>query len=133
MATVLGVWLALAGAVAALVGLAGMRRIRRLRQHGVKTWATAARRSRGEAARADGEPEPVVLEYTLPNGQVLENFAARHTASLAPGQRVLIWYDPADPLDVLVYGRRAWTLDVAFAAAGTALVICAVVIGVFAP
>jgi hypothetical protein len=133
MAAVLGVWIGLAGAVSALVGLAGRRRIRRLRQHGVETWAVAVPRPRGEGARGDSEAPAVVLEYTLPNGQVLENFAARHTDALEPGQQVLIWYDPADPLDVLVYRRRAELLDAVFVGAGILLIAVAVVFGVAGP
>jgi len=36
--TVLGVWLALAGAVALLAGLSSRHRARRLRRHGLTTW-----------------------------------------------------------------------------------------------
>ena len=39
MATVLVVWFALAGIIAAIVGLTGMRRVRRLRRDGVQAWA----------------------------------------------------------------------------------------------
>jgi hypothetical protein len=54
MAAVLGVWIGLAGAVAALTGVVGLRRHQWLRRHGAKAWD-------------DGE-RLVALEYTLPPG-----------------------------------------------------------------
>jgi len=124
MAAVLGVWLGLAGAVA---GLTGLRRIRRLRRQGTRTWATAV----PQPAQAGDEERLVALEYTLPDGQVLERLAAGNTATLTPGRRVLICYDPDDPQDTLVDGRRGWPVNVAFVAIGAAFVVLAVVIGIF--
>jgi hypothetical protein len=43
---------------------------------------------------------------------------------------VLIWYDPADQQDTLVYGRRGWPVNVAFVAIGAILEVFAVAVGV---
>jgi hypothetical protein len=124
MATVLGIWIALAGVPSALAGLTGMRRVRRLRRDGVRAWATVVLHS------ADGERQ-VALRYTLPDGEVLEKPAAGK--ALLPGERVLIWYDQADPLDVLVHGLEKKAADLVFVIAGVALVAAGVIIGIAAP
>ena len=45
---------------------------------------------------------------------------------------MLIWYDPAAPLDVLVHGRFGRASNVAFVVAGTAFAIVGAVIGILA-
>ena len=50
-----------------------------------------------------------------------------------PGERVLVWYDPADPLDVLVQGYEGRVSDMAFVIAGALLVAAGAVIGIAAP
>jgi hypothetical protein len=45
---------------------------------------------------------------------------------------VLIWYDPADPQDVLVRGREGRAMDLGFVIAGAALVAAGAVIGIAA-
>jgi hypothetical protein len=115
MATVLGIWFALAGVLPVVVGLAGLRRVRRLRRDGATSWAVA-------------------LQYRLADGRVLEKPASAATSkALRPGQSVLVWYDPEDPMDVLVYGREGRLSDLMFVAAGAALVLAGVGIAVFAP
>jgi len=127
MADVLGIWIALAGAVAVLAGLTGLRRVQRLRRGGVKSWARAVPWPGGADRDNDGEPQ-VVLQYTLPDGRVLERLVPGPSGSLQPGRSVLIWYDSDDPLDVLVYGRHGRVLDVVFAAVGTLFVLIGVAI-----
>jgi two-component system sensor histidine kinase KdpD len=61
------------------------------------------------------------LQYTLPDGRVLEKLAVGTTAALPPGERVLISYDPADPLDVLVHGRAGRVTDLLFMILAVAL------------
>jgi hypothetical protein len=126
MATALGIWIALAGVPAALAGLTGMRRVRRLRRDGVRAWATVV------PLIADGERQ-AALRYTLPDGEVLEKPAAGRARALLPGERVLIWYDQADPLDVLVSGREKKVSDLVFVVAGAALVAAGVIIAIAAP
>jgi hypothetical protein len=46
---------------------------------------------------------------------------------------VLIWYDQADPLDVLVHGLEKKAADLVFVIAGVALVAAGVIIGSAAP
>ena len=41
---------------------------------------------------------------------------------------MLIWYDPADPDDVLVYGRWGRTADRAFLTVGLLLIVVGMVI-----
>jgi Protein of unknown function (DUF3592) len=86
----IGVWMALAGALALLVGVSARRRVRRLKRDGVKAWAEAIHRP-------------------LPDGEEHEG---------RPGQKVLIWYDPNDPVEVVVYGREGRVWDLAFVVVG---------------
>jgi Protein of unknown function (DUF3592) len=124
MATVLGIWIGLAGALPVLVGVTGMRRVRRLRQRGVKTWAVATPRPDGGG---------MMLRYTLPDGRELVKFTAARTGSLRPGQGVLIWYDPDDPADVLVYRREGRASNLVFLLVGLVFVAIGAVIGIVAP
>jgi Protein of unknown function (DUF3592) len=120
MAIVAGVWFALAGALAVLAGLSGRRRARRLRRDGLSTWAMTVSPAAGDD-QPGGSPRRTVIQYTLKDGRVLERTApapVRKAASLRPGQNVLIWYDPQDPQDVLVYGCEGRFSDRAFMAAG---------------
>jgi hypothetical protein len=106
MAAVLGVWIGLAGAVAALTGVAGLRRHRWLRRHGAKAW--------------DDGGQLVALEYPLPPGHsVLIWYDPAGPAA-----------DPASPGETLAYGRRGWPVNVAFVAIGAVLETFAVAIGV---
>jgi hypothetical protein len=118
---VIGVWIGLAGALAALVGVTGFRRIRRLRARGVKAWAAVT------PHEAEGGQSPYMsFRYELSDGRVVERISsmpARKAAALRPGQKVLIWYDQEEPDDILVYGRREGFLDVAFVVTGTVLVL----------
>jgi len=121
MLIVIGVWFALAGGVAALAGLTGMRRARRLRRGGSPVWAVVLP---GPVSMDEGPGEPpgrTVIQYMLADGRVVERVSpgsARQAAKLRPGQRVLVWYDPDDPSEVLVYGREGRAADLAFVIAG---------------
>lgn len=70
----------------------------------------------------------------MPDGRVLElslPASARKAAALNPGQRVLVWYDPEDPQDVLVYGRDGHLADRTFVAAGTLFMLAGAAIATF--
>ena len=73
------------------------------------------------------------LQYRLPDGRTLERLGAGKTAALLPGERVLIWYDPADPDDILVRGPDGRVSDLVFVIAGTLLVAAGAVIAIAAP
>jgi hypothetical protein len=121
MLIVIGVWFALAGGVAALAGLTGMRRARRLRRGGSPVWAVALPQPVAVDEEPGGSPGRTVIQYTLADGRVVERpspGSARKAAMLRPGQKVLVWYDPDDPQDVLVYGREGRAADLVFVIAG---------------
>jgi hypothetical protein len=65
-----------------------------------------------------------VLELSFPA-------PARKAAALSRGQQVLVWYDPEDPRDVLVYGREGSLADRAFVAAGTLFILAGAAIATF--
>jgi hypothetical protein len=125
MAAVLGIWIALTGVLPVLVWLTGVRRVRRLRRSGVRAWAVAE--------RLPGEQHLMALRYTLPDQRVLEKVVTGKAAALLPGERVLIWYDPADPGDVLVYGRQRRVPGLALLVTGALFVAAGAVIGILAP
>jgi hypothetical protein len=129
MSILIGAWFALAGGLAVLAGLCAMRRVRRLRRDGLATWAMAVPPPACAGEQPDGSPRRPLIQYTLTDGRVVERISpapARRTASLHPGQKVLIWYDPKDPQDVLVYGREGRFADRAFVAVGVLFMLLGV-------
>jgi len=124
MASAVGVWMALSGVLPALAGLAALRRGRRLRRHGVQAWAAAVPDSSSNGKRG------TALQYRLPDGRTLEKLGAGKSAAVLPGERVFIWYDPADPQDILVRGHDGRKSDLVFVIAGAALVAAGAVIGI---
>jgi hypothetical protein len=130
---VIGVWFAVAGGLAVLAGLTGMRRVRRLRREGVATWAAFVEPPGQPGQPPDDSPHPALIRYTLTDGRVIERITpspARKTAPRRPGQKVLVWYDPEDPQDILVYGREGRFTDRAFLAAGLLFVLIGTIIAV---
>jgi Protein of unknown function (DUF3592)/Mu transposase, C-terminal len=126
MSILIGIWFALVGGLAVLAGLSGMRHGRRLRRDGLSTWAIAVPPPVLASDRPGGSPRRTLIRYTLTDGRVVERISpepARRAASLRPGQKVLVWYDPEDPQDVLVYGREGRFADRAFLAVGVLFMI----------
>jgi hypothetical protein len=123
---VVGVWFAIAGAVAALAGLYGMRRAWRLRRDGVRTWGMAVLPPVSHQDDFDTSPESILIQYTLVDGRVLERLTPRpvraHTAPRV-GQPVAIWYNPEDPDEILVYGRDTRLSDRALVIAGLLFIV----------
>jgi len=77
-----------------------------------------------------------VLQYALADGRMVERpapAAGRKPVPAEPGRTVLIWYDPADPDDVLVYGRWGRAVDRAFLATGILFILLGVAVAVAAP
>jgi Protein of unknown function (DUF3592) len=134
MSILVGIWFALAGGLAVLAGLSGMRRVRRLHGDGVAAWAMAVAPPVSEGEQTGGPPRRTLIQYTLADGRVVERTAperARKAASLRPGQKVLVWYDPEDPQDFLVYGREGWLADRAFVAAGIVFILAGTGVAAF--
>jgi hypothetical protein len=127
--------MALAGALALLVGASARRRVRRLKREGIKVWAEAIHRPPPDGEHSDARQydsgQQVTLQYTLEDGRVLERSArTRRSAPLPPGQKVLIWYDPHDPAEVLVYGRDGRASDLALIVIGLIFVLAGAVIAI---
>ena len=126
MLTLFGVWVAVAGGVAALAGLSGLRRVRRLRRDGVTAWALAVPEPAPAGEPPGSSPRRTMLQYTLADGRMVERpgpVPRRRSGSPRPGDKVLIWYDPKDPDDVLVYGRWGRAADRAFLTIGLLLIL----------
>jgi hypothetical protein len=101
MAVALGILLMAVGGLAALAGHTAERRAERLRSFGQTAWAIVVCAPADDYDDFAARPaRRVLLQYRLPDGAVMERPAGR----LAPGGTVLVWYDPADPGDILVPG-----------------------------
>jgi hypothetical protein len=121
---VTGLWICLAGGIAALTGWTGMRRTRRLRRTGATAWAMVLPFPGEPEDRPGRADRRTLVQFSLGDGRIVEHSCApsRRAAALRPGTKILVWYDPADPSDVLVYGRHGRS-DAAFAAAGLGLIV----------
>ena len=128
MLIVFGLWCAFAGGVALLAGVTARRRAGRLRQRGIAAWATvfAATRAGDEFSPPDVD---TMIRYSLPDGRVTEQRCppgVRRSNRLLPGEKVQVWYDPADPGDVLVSSREGRHGDRVFAIVGFMLILAGV-------
>ncbi len=134
MLIAVGIWFAFAGAVAVLAGASGMRWSRRLRRQGLPAWAMAVP-PHAVAGEPPGEsPDRTLIHYTLTDGQVIERISpgrARKAAALQPGQKVLVWYDPQDPQNVLVYGREGRLSNRIFVAVGLLFMLVGTGLAIF--
>jgi len=136
MLTMIGLLLAAPGALAVVAGACAMHRVRRLRRAGVATWAWTVDTLAPGDWQSAGTPRRLLLQYALADGRVFERTTlarAGRKAPLEPGQKVLVWYDPEDPDDVLVYGRWGRVIDRTFVAAGTLFVLIGGWIAFFRP
>ncbi|MGW4564368.1 hypothetical protein ACWEN3_18765 [Streptomyces sp. NPDC004561] len=126
---VMAVFAACGGCVMALAGLTGLRRTRRIERTGVKAWALV---KRNPQARGDepSSPRPL-LQFSTETGQVVEigsPVPATRRRPLHDGDTLLITYDPADPGTVVVHSGERLLLDYGFVAAGTLVLLLAVVL-----
>ena len=124
MNVVVGIWFTVVGGVVVLIGLTARDRVRRLRRTGEPTWAMVvpAPVPAGDPDEpASGSPRRTLIQYPVADGRVIERLCPRplrRSAAPAVGQKVPVWYDPADPTDVLVNGWDGRFSDRAFLAAG---------------
>lgn len=126
---VFAAWIGLAGLIALLTSLGGARRRRRLRSGGLTAWAMVVPTPSEHDGGWRGQPG-VSVQFALADGRVIElahGRRARRSAALQPGERVLVWYDPADPGDVLIYGSDSRWSDRTFLGVGAALIAAGVV------
>jgi hypothetical protein len=126
METMIGLLLAAPGGLAVLAGACAMHRVRRLRRAGVAAWARTADLPTSVDWQSAGTPSQVVIQYAVEDGRLFERLTlarAGRKAALEAGEKVLVWYDPEDPDDVLVYGRWGRGIDRALVAAGTLFVL----------
>jgi hypothetical protein len=138
MQTVIGLLLAAPGALAVLAGACAMHRVRRLRRAGVATWArTVDMPASGDGDwQSAGTPRQLLIQYALADGRVFERTTlarAGRKGLLEPGQKVLVWYDPEDPDDVLVYGRWSRATNRTFVALGALFVLIGGWVALFRP
>jgi Protein of unknown function (DUF3592)/Mu transposase, C-terminal len=136
MLTVIGILVAVAGGLAVLAGATAMHRVRRLRRAGVPVWARTLDPPPPDDWQSAGGPRELLIQYTLADGRVFEQTTlavAGRKAPLTAGQKVLVWYDPEDPGDVLVYGRWGRFADRAFVAVGTLFILIGGWLALFHP
>jgi hypothetical protein len=127
MAIGLGILLMAVGGIAALAGMTAARRADRLRSYGQTAWAMVVSAPADDSDEFGRRPASrVLLQYRLPDGAVMEHPASR----MAPGGTVLVWYDPADPGDILVLGRDG-RLNLAFLTVGILFILLGAAIGGF--
>jgi hypothetical protein len=127
MAVALGILLAVVGGIAALAGFTAERRADRLRSSGHTAWATVVAAPAGDSDDSgDGAAGRVLLQYRVQDA-VIE----RPASGLAPGGTVLVWYDPADPGEILVFGRDGRLSNAAFATVGILFILGGAAIGGF--
>jgi hypothetical protein len=133
MLVITGVRLSVLGVLAAIAGLADSRRVQRLRGTDVMDWATVVRSASGPGDRPD-QPSPATIQFALADGRVVEQILPRSGRAAAPksGQKILVWYDPADPADVLVYGRFGTHIDRIFIVGGCILLVAGAAIAALA-
>jgi hypothetical protein len=117
----IGILLVAVGLLAAVVGLTSQRNAERLRGFGRSAWGLVI------APPPDNEPpEIAMIQYSLPDGRVLERSCrqpARKSLALRTGEQVLIWYDIANPAEILIKRRDGHLSDRAFVAAGLAVML----------
>jgi hypothetical protein len=133
MSVLVGLFLALPGGLAALAGLSGRRRARHLRRTGVPAWAMAVSPPASAGEEPGGPPHRTLIQYELADGRVLEQISSApigKAGALTPGQKVLVWYDPQDPREILVYGRDGRGTDLAFVAVGALFMLAGLAIAI---
>ena len=116
MPVVIGLCFAFPGFVAALAGLTARSRVRRLRRRGRTAWAIVV-----PGPRDTESPQRNLIQYPVEDGRVIERLCPqpiRKAAAPSAGQKVLVWYDPADPTDFLVNGWDGRYGNLAFLAVG---------------
>jgi hypothetical protein len=126
MMIVIGLWLVLVGGIAVLAGLTARQRVLRLRRSGQPAWGMVVPSPVSAGDPASGSSRRYLIQYPLADGRVIERLCPppiRKAAWPALGQKVPVWYDPADPADVLVNGWDGRFSDRAFLAMGVFFIL----------
>jgi Protein of unknown function (DUF3592) len=126
MAVVIGLCFAFAGGVAALAGFTARQRVLRLRRSGEPAWAMVVLAPAGPDEPAGRSARRNLIQYPLADGRVIEQICPRpirKAAAPTVGQKVPVWYDRADPTDVLINGWDGRYADRAFLAAGAFFIL----------
>lgn len=123
----LGAVIVLGGALSLIAGVTDRRRVRRIRAGGETAWATIV------PAPKHPEYEPSayrpLLRFRTADGRPVEVFSPRPPSRRRPlteGRKILVYFDPADPAQVVMHGGRD-RADLAFIALGAAAIVGAVV------
>lgn len=93
-----------------------------------------ARPAAEDEAQRSPRAQRTLIQFSLTDGQVFEQGypgSLRKARRVKPGQQILVWYDPQDPQDVLVYGRSTRLADAAFVAAGMFFILVGLLIAAF--
>ena len=102
----LGVVIVLGGVVSLVAGVTGRRRSRRIRGEGETAWATIVPAPR----HPEYEPSAYrpLLRFRTSDGRAVEVFSPlppTRGRPLVEGQKVLVYFDPAEPTQVLLHWR----------------------------
>jgi hypothetical protein len=125
--TVLGVVIVLGGVVSVVAGVTGRRRSRRIRGEGETAWATIVPAPR----HPEYEPSAYrpLLRFRTSDGRAVEVFSPlppTRGRPLVEGQKVLVYFDPAEPTQVLLHAGRE-RADIVFIVLGAVAIVGAVV------
>ena len=126
MNVVIGLCFAFAGGVAALAGFTARQRVLRLRRSGEPAWAMVVPTPAEPDEPAGGSPRRNLIQYPLADGRVIEQICPRPIRKAAwptVGQKVRVWYNRADPTDVLINGWDGRYADRAFLAVGVFFIV----------
>lgn len=119
----LGAVILLGGALSLIAGVLDRRRIRRIRADGETAWATIV----GAPRHPEYEPSAYrpLLRFDTADGRPVEVFSPLPPSRRRPlteGRKILVYFDPADPTQVVLHGSRD-RADLAFIGLGAVAIL----------